>query len=62
MQKLEGANDQLEAFQTTLDQLEDSKVEGQLDKQIESYSFLIPLDQLKDSKVEGQIIRQKARQ
>ena len=26
MQKLEGANDQLEAFQTTLDQLEDSKV------------------------------------
>ena len=34
MQKLEGANDQLEAFQTTLDQLEDSKVSLTLKRKI----------------------------
>ena len=54
MQKLEGANDQLEAFQTTLDQLEDSKVSLTLKRKIIDVKWTVNWNQVEDGNILAQ--------
>ena len=54
MQKLEGANDQLEAFQTTLDQLEDSKVSLTLKRKIIDVKWTVNWNPVEDGNILAQ--------